>query len=201
MKRNKRFRFVIKTDIGGQGHILLNTVPVLRNMFGSWIYKFSLRLFAFNWYPTHNYFNTILLVLISVNVSHILYLLFYRNWRECLKLKRWTNICWANVHQRNDGETILKAKKKKFNETIIIICLLKENESGVAQSCPTLCDSIDCSLPGSSVHGIFQARILEWIAISFSRSSQPRNWTRVSRTVGRHFTHLSHEGSPYTICQ
>jgi len=46
----------------------------------------------------------------------------------------------------------------------------------VAQSCPTLCDPVDCSLPGSSVHGILQARILEWIAISFSRgSSQPRD--------------------------
>ena len=44
----------------------------------------------------------------------------------------------------------------------------------------TLCDPMDCSLPGSSVHGIFQARILEWIAISFSRgSSQPRDRTRV----------------------
>ena len=44
-------------------------------------------------------------------------------------------------------------------------------ESEVAQSCPTLCDPVDCSLPGSSVHGIFQARILEWVAISFSRRS------------------------------
>ena len=41
--------------------------------------------------------------------------------------------------------------------------------SEVAQSCPTLCDPMDCSLPGSSVHGIFQTRILEWIAISFSK--------------------------------
>ena len=49
-------------------------------------------------------------------------------------------------------------------------------ESEVAQSCPTLCDSMDYSLPGSSVHEIFQARILEWVAISFSRgSSQPRD--------------------------
>ena len=40
--------------------------------------------------------------------------------------------------------------------------------SEVAQSCPTLCDPIDCSLPGSSIHGIFQARILEWGAIAFS---------------------------------
>ena len=46
-----------------------------------------------------------------------------------------------------------------------------ESESEVAQSCPTLCDPMDCSLSGSSVHGILQARILEWVAISFSRGS------------------------------
>jgi len=46
-----------------------------------------------------------------------------------------------------------------------------KSESEVAQLCPTLCDPdpMDCSLPGSSVHGIFQARVLEWGAISFSR--------------------------------
>ena len=43
-----------------------------------------------------------------------------------------------------------------------------ESESEVSQSCPILCDPRDCSLPGSSVHGIFQAVVLEWIAISFS---------------------------------
>ena len=59
----------------------------------------------------------------------------------------------------------------------------------VAQLCSTLCDPMDCSLPGSSVHGIFQAMVLEWIAISFSRrSSQPRDRTWVSRTVDRRFT-------------
>ena len=41
-------------------------------------------------------------------------------------------------------------------------------KSEVAQSCPTLCDPMDCSLPGSSVCGIFQARVLEWVAIAFS---------------------------------
>ena len=61
--------------------------------------------------------------------------------------------------------------------------------SEVTQSCPTLCDPMDCSLPGSSVHGIFQARILEWVAISFSRrTSQPRDLTQVSRIVGKRFT-------------
>ena len=44
-------------------------------------------------------------------------------------------------------------------------------KSEVAQLCPILCDLADCSLPGSSVHGILQARILEWVAISFSRGS------------------------------
>ena len=47
---------------------------------------------------------------------------------------------------------------------------------------------MDCILPGSSVYEIFQARILEWVAISFSRSSQPRDWTQVSHIVGRRFT-------------
>ena len=61
------------------------------------------------------------------------------------------------------------------------------------QSCPALgldsWDPKDCSLPDSSVRGILQARILEWIAISFSRgSSWPRDWTQVSRIAGRHFT-------------
>jgi len=44
-----------------------------------------------------------------------------------------------------------------------------KSESEVAQSCPTLHDPMDCSLPGSSIHGICQARVLEWVAIAFSR--------------------------------
>ena len=51
---------------------------------------------------------------------------------------------------------------------------LNENESEVAQSCPTLCNPVDCSPPGSSVRGILQARILEWVAISFS-GIEPRS--------------------------
>ena len=57
------------------------------------------------------------------------------------------------------------------------------------QSCPTLCDPMDCSLRGSSVHGILQARILKWVSTSYSRgSSQPRAWNWVSHTAGRFFT-------------
>ena len=55
------------------------------------------------------------------------------------------------------------------------------SEVKVAQSCPTLSNHMDCSLPGSSVHGILQARILEWVDVPFSRwSSQHRDWTQVS---------------------
>ena len=65
------------------------------------------------------------------------------------------------------------------------------------QLCLTLCDPMDCSLPGSSICGILQARILQWVAISFSRgSSQPRDWSRVSRIAGRRFTLWATRGSP-----
>ena len=65
--------------------------------------------------------------------------------------------------------------------------LLKEMK--VSQSCPTLCDPMDSSLAGSSVHRILQARILEWEAVPFSRgSSQPRRRTQVSQIAGGFFT-------------
>ena len=59
----------------------------------------------------------------------------------------------------------------------------------VTQPCPALCNPMDCSRPGSSVYGILQARILEWVAIPSSRgSSQPRDRTWVSCIAGRFFT-------------
>ena len=69
-----------------------------------------------------------------------------------------------------DGDAAMKLKDA---------CSLEgRKEVLVAQLCPTLCDHMDCSPPGSFVHEIFQARILEWVAISFSKgSSQPRDWT------------------------
>ena len=64
-----------------------------------------------------------------------------------------------------------------------------KEKSEVAQSCPTLCNPMDCNLPGYSVHGIFHARILEWVTISFFRGSfWPRDWTQISHIEGRHFT-------------
>ena len=70
---------------------------------------------------------------------------------------------------------------------IVFYYEVKWNE--FTQSCPTLCNPVDCSLPGSSICGIFQARILKWVAISFSRgSSQPRDWTQASCIAGRLLT-------------
>ena len=84
-----------------------------------------------------------------------------------------------------------KGPQERWDNTCVKV---KVSESEVAQSCPTLCDPVGCSLPGSSVHGIPQARILEWVAISFSRgSSRPRNRTQASCIVGRRF-------NLWTIC-
>ena len=79
-----------------------------------------------------------------------------------------------------DGETV---------ETVADFIFRGSKESEIAQSCPTLCDPRDCGLPSSSVHGIFQAIVLELIAISFSSgSSWPRDRTQVSCIVDRRFT-------------
>ena len=72
----------------------------------------------------------------------------------------------------------------------------------VTQPCPTLWDPIDRSPPDSSVHVILQARILEWVAISFSRlSSQPSDWTWVSHIAGRFFTVWTTREALVYICQ
>ena len=64
----------------------------------------------------------------------------------------------------------------------LLPCMKVKSESEVAQSCPTLCDPMDCSLPGSSIHGIFQARLLEWVAIAFSRK-ESYTWVYHCQTV------------------
>ena len=85
------------------------------------------------------------------------------------------------------SQTLLWSRTK--NKTLTLPEPKKESESEVAQSCPTLWDPMNYSLPGSSIHGIFQARVLEWVVISFSRgSSRPRDRTQVSHIVGRCFT-------------
>ena len=60
----------------------------------------------------------------------------------------------------------------------LLQCMKVKSENEVAQSCPALSNPMDCSPPGSSVHGIFQARVLEWAAIAFSDGRQPVSWRR-----------------------
>ena len=68
----------------------------------------------------------------------------------------------------------------------------------VTQLCLTLCDPMGYSLPGSTAHGILQARILEWVAMPFSMGSYwPRNWIQVSPHYKQILYHLSYQGSPY----
>ena len=102
---------------------------------------------------------------------------------------------WSNTSQPGIGfdlkmKFIVKIQNKSprcITLQIQIVVMVKWSE--VAQSCLTLCNPVDCSLPGSSIHGTLQARILQWVAISFSRgSSRPRDRTPVSRTAGRRFT-------------
>ena len=82
-------------------------------------------------------------------------------------------------------------------EKVVSLHIAEVKWSEVTQSCPTLCDPVDYSLPGSSIHGILQARILERVAISFSRgSSQSRDRTQVSRIAGRHNDLLGLQGDP-----
>ena len=61
----------------------------------------------------------------------------------------------------------------------LLQCMKVKSESEVAQPCPNLCHPLDCSLPGSSVHGIFQARVLEWVAIAFSINRYRETQTEV----------------------
>ena len=71
-----------------------------------------------------------------------------------------------------------------------------ESESEVAQSCPTISDPMDCSIPGSSVHGIFQARALEWGAIAFS---DVYNMEEPKATVGSKLAHLFQEAQTHQL--
>ena len=111
---------------------------------------------------------------------------------------------WVAIYARN---LLLKIEKLYILfiyiyiiYNIYIYIYIYSMHAKTLQSCPTLCDPMECSLPGSSVRGILQARILEWVTISFSRgTSQPRDQTHVSRVscTGRWVLyHYSHLGSP-----
>ena len=78
----------------------------------------------------------------------------------------------------------------------LLQCRKVKSESEVAQSCPTLSDPMDCSLPGFSIHGIFQARVLEWSAIAFSEP----NYTSVQRINENYTSHCQRKGLQIYVC-
>ena len=102
---------------------------------------------------------------------------------------------WRGVWWRLDTCICMAESLHCSHETTTIL-LISYVFVLVAQSCPTLCDPMDCSPPSFSVHGILQARILEWIAILFARgASQPRDRTLVSCLTGR-FLPFQQQGNP-----
>ena len=93
---------------------------------------------------------------------------------------------WVLYHQHHLGSP-LSALPACY--VALLLFMVERGKVLVAQSCSTLCNPMDCSLPGSAVHGILQARILEWVVVPFSRgSSQSRDQTQVSCFAGRFFT-------------
>ena len=97
--------------------------------------------------------------------------------KACLSMKSW----WRSIFQNS------RVFECSTPTTVVVVSIVLCGS--VTKSSPILCDPMDCSLPGSSVYGIFQARVLEWVTISFSRrSSQPRDQTHVSCLAGRFFT-------------
>ena len=103
-----------------------------------------------------------------------------------------TLLMWCFVLMICECRTIPASYNKSY---LILLCVC-------VQSCPTLCSPMDCSLPGSSIRGILQARILGWAAISSPREpSQPRDWTRVSCTA-RQILHSTQRLNPSLVhCQ
>ena len=96
------------------------------------------------------------------------------DWLYSLQSKMENSIQSAKTNTRpncgSDHELFI-AKLKKVGETTRLFRY--ESESEITQSCPTLCDPMDCSLPGFSIHGILQARILEWVTILLSFKIKP----------------------------
>jgi len=83
----------------------------------------------------------------------------------------------------------------------LLQCMKVKSESEVAQSCPTLHDPMDFSLPGSSIHGIFQARVLEWVAIAFSPNNIRSLLFSLSPSLGLHGFELQSEWERLSLIQ
>ena len=122
----------------------------------------------------------------------------YRTSYMIFKHPVWNENVWSLL-KRQESNVIKGTKYRAFSSLsgfvstghgyiFYLLCIYACVHVKLLQSCLTLCNPMDCNLPGSSVHGILQARIQEWVATSFSRgSSQSKDWTRVSRVscIGR----------------
>ena len=136
------------------------------------------------------------------SVSHNLFLVeslkFCRNYQNVTETQG-RKCCWKNGANRlarsrvttniQLGEgSVCETQQSEAQDEVWLQLSQGCIECSFAQSCPTLCDPVGCRTPISSVHGILQARILEWIAMPSSRgSSQPRDRTQVSHTAGGFF--------------
>ena len=104
----------------------------------------------------------------------------------CLKVGCLAVLKWSSTGSPTHTSSLFICECGVHFSVCIHMCL-------VTQSCPNLCNPMDCSLPGSSIHGIILARILEWIACSFSRgSSRPRDQTHISLHLQVDSLPLSH---------
>ena len=141
-------------------------------------------------FPFHQSYDVVLLLLWVQNgagIPAITHVLQGRRWRKGWR-RVWPILFKTSWNSHTHFLHIIGHNQATWSRKLGGTCLL-ESESEVSQLCPTLCHPMDCSLQHSSVHGIFQARVLEWVAISFFRgSSQPRDRTWVSCIAGRCFT-------------
>ena len=90
-------------------------------------------------------------------------------------------VLWRTDKKNPERKPSMFLIESRGGRTICLVSWVVYAAAKLLQSCLTVCDPVDCSLPGSSVRGILQARILEWFAMPSSRrSSQPRDWNHVS---------------------
>ena len=98
-----------------------------------------------------------------------IYDLFWRTFHVHLRLSCFSRVRHRWLPTRLPRPLVSPGKNTGVGCHFLLQCMKVKSESEVAQLCPALSDPMDCSPPGSSVHGIFQARVLEWGAIAFSQ--------------------------------
>ena len=161
-------------------------------------HKFIWVTYSFTWAKhisinlSEEFFETGSIIIKYVKLHYIQFSLFYNPYYDKSSQIYYIHHCLLDCHNKYyistemnsyEEQSYQKRLKSSWHDLEFYCCVVR-------LLCLALCDPTDYSLPGSSVHGIFQARILEWVAISFSRkSSQPRNQACISCTACEFFTH------------